>query len=398
MRHNSAGSQGATGLKKLIAALWILCMGTQAQAQELGPTGWAYQYMLARWQPGAELLPILDSLGADPGARTTATLDAVAELLASHAGSEQLTADDANAIVSLLARTRSGRYRDVMAASGDRLKIAKARAIALGYAAEHRRAKSAAYVAGGIDFPSLRQRYLADALAYRPGDAGARRLATLAAGSRPEDLFALAGTPHHVEVRQIKLSANTRYRRLLFYYRGQGRVVFAPHEKTGWLFQSVVADALAFEEQMPYRADPLASGQPDMATLRMIQLVSGSVLARKVAVESSIKSAPVPLEFLDAAAGYLSANFAAPSDEIEDDANAWIVRMLADHGGPRYTRLIRATRESSGSRIRRQAIQPIEQVEGVPRELFDAGSVSLPELAQKYPSLYPDVRFSSGRL
>jgi hypothetical protein len=385
-------------LIRLIALALVLCAGVAARAQDASPTTWSYHYMLASWHPGESLVPVLDALSADAGAQNAATLDGVAEALALHAGDERLEQADANALVTTLARTKSGRYRDVMRSAGERLQFGKQRAIAHAYANEHQRKTAEQYVPGSIDFAALRASYVARALATQPTESGARKLAELGAASTMADLFALAGPPHHAEVRQVRLSVDTKYRRMLFYYRGAGRVVFAPDGSKGWVFQSVVVDPLVFEGEMPYRARAAELGMPDDARLRMIQFASGSMLGRKASVESSIKTAPVPLEFLDTAAQYLSENFLAPPDEVADDTNAWIVRLLADCGGPRYVGVIRAANKSTGKRTWRQSLAKIREVEGITRERFVPGSISLPAQATKYPSLYPEVKFSSGRL
>jgi hypothetical protein len=382
-------------LKRLIALALVLCAGVDARAQDSNPATWSYQYIFASWQPGESLVPVLDALSADAGAQNAATLDSVAEALAVHAGDAKLPPADANALVTTLARTKSGRYREIMLAASARLALVRQRTIARAYADEHKRRTVEQYVAGTVDFTALRARYVKDALAYQPTDAGARRLATLGGGASLADMFALAGTPHHAEVRQ---AYDSKYRRLLFYFRGTGRVVFAPDDDQGWVLQSVVVDPLAFEGEMPYRARGTAPYMTDDAKLRLIQFASGSVLARKAAVESSIKAHPVPLEFLDTAAQFLSENSLSPPDEVADDANAWIVRLLADCGGPRYVRVIRAANKSEGKRTWRQALAPIREVEGVPRAAFEPGSISLAAQSAKYPSLYPEVRFSSGRL
>jgi hypothetical protein len=163
--------------------------------------------------------------------------------------------------------------------------------------------------------------------------------------------------------------------------------------------QSVVVDPLVFESEMPYRSRAAELGFPDEATLRMIQLASGSILAKKAAIEASMKTGEmVPLEFLDTAAQYCAENGLEPLDEIADDANAWMVRLLVERGGPRYIRLIKSMNKSKGSRTYRQSIAPVRNVDGITRERFEPGSVSLAEKAAKYPSLYPKVTYWSGRL
>jgi hypothetical protein len=381
-----------------IIALALLCAPGLAGADETPPLSWVHQYALATWEPGAALIPVLDGIAADPATRNTAMYDNVAELLSRKAGDARLKWPDSTQLITFLMRTRSGRYRDVLAAATKRIPRSKARDAAVEFVAEHRHDETPQYVPGTIDFEALRAQYLRDALAARPTDAFARQLGGLGDGTRISELFALAGAPQHVEFRHVRVSETLNFRRLLCYYRGAGRIVFGLVPDKGWVLQSVVVNPLAFELDMPYRAHATELGLPDDARVRMIQLLNGGDVGVKTAMEGTLKTqAPVSLEFLDTAAQYLSENF-SPADEVADDAHAWIVRVLQERGGARYAAIITAAKRSAGSRTSTQAFAEVRKVKGITRTPYADGGISLAAQRTKYPSLYPEIQFMSGRL
>lgn len=388
-------------MKRLALLLVLACTSLVSQAQEIDPGAWIYRYVLAEWRPDDSLMPILDGIAMDTGSQRPETIDLFADFLVLHADDTHLDEHEISGLVGLLARAKSGRYRDAMGAAGPRIKFSKPRAVADSYAAVYRRRPDVnVYAPTGFDASALRAHFEQDALAYHPDESMARKLVALPDGSPLRDVFGLAGVPQAAEIRQVKLSANTKFRRLLIYYRATARLVFAPDEGTGWVLQSVVADPLAFEDDMPYRRFVEAPGQPDDARLRMIQLVSGSVLAKKEAIESSMKSpTPVPIEFLDTAAQYVIENSRAPPpDEVADETLAWATRLLVERGGQRYANVIQMASKSGGSRTWRQTLPKIHKVDGVLKAAYAPGSVSLSAQAAKYPSPYPEPGFTSGRL
>jgi hypothetical protein len=342
---------------------------------------------------------VLDGIAADPATRNTAMYDNVAELLSRKAGDERLRWPDATQLFTFLLRTKSVRYRDVMAAAAKQVPRSKARDAALEFVAQHRRDATPQYVPGSIDFDALRAQYLRDALAARPTDAFARQLGGLSDGTDIAALFTLAGAPQHLEFRQVRVSETLNFRRLLCYYRGVGRIVFGLVPDKGWVLQSVVVNPLAFEFDMPYRAHAAELDLPDDAHVRMSQLMNGGDVGVKTAMELTLKTqAPISLEFLDTAAQYLSENFRSPADEVADDAHAWIVRVLQERGGARYAAIITAAKRSDGSRTSTQAFAEVRKVKGITRTPYADGGISLAAQRVKYPSLYPEVQFMSGRL
>jgi hypothetical protein len=193
---------------------------------------------------------------------------------------------------------------------------------------------------------------------------------------------------------------HVKIQRLTFFYRGLGRVVFG-YEKdfNEWTFQAVVADPMAFEEEFAYRDRAAMLGLPDDPTLEMMQLVSGYTASMRIAVEKNYRRETAPLEFMDTAAEILATQFKSAQDPVTVDMYAWSCRLLTRHGGQRYAAILqRVAAETGDSKLKRFAQLPIEPASALPAEPYIAGTISLAAQRAKYPPLYPDSTFQSGRL
>ena len=129
----------------------------------------------------------------------------------------------------------------------------------------------------------------------------------------------------------------------------------------------MVADPLAFEPEMPYRSQAAELGQPDDATLRMIQLASGAPAAFKIAIHDTLRllerdaTATVPLEFVDCTAAYLAANF-RDVEHDEEDTLSLVARLLAHYGGSRYRPLLREVASKTNSlKLRKWTKMPLRR-------------------------------------
>jgi hypothetical protein len=217
-------------------------------------------------------------------------------------------------------------------------------------------------------------------------------------------LFEWAGRPHQIVSGQTRVSdgifIHIKIQRVTFFYRGVGRVVYGYNgSKKAWLFQAVVADPLAFEQEFSYRDRARELGLVDDPTLEMIQLVSGYTASIKSVVEKNYQRQTRPLEFMDTAAEILVTQFEAADDPVKVDMHAWICRLLTMHGGRRYaTILAQVAKGTDDSKLRRFAILPIEKTDEVPAEPYVPGTITLAAQRAKYPSLYPESTYQSGRL
>ena len=372
---------------------------TAAAAEDLSPSADCYQYLLAHWTPRVSIEPILDGISADPSTGNQTSLDQVAEFLVQHLEDPQFSMEDAKATLGLLTRTRSGRYRLVMT------QVIKApvpvvlKEMAREYVAENKSLTVDQYVSGTVDFSALREQYLRAALAVQPTDERSRALDAMRPGESMEKLIALLSPPQHVGAGYARVSRTLIFRRLLLYYRGAGRAVFALDEKDGWHFQAAVADPLAFEPLMPYRARAAEFSLPDDTYIGIAQITSRGMPAIRAAIEDSYRHPQVPVDFLDAAAEVLASNWQNSDDEIVEDTCAWIMRLLRKKGGLRYATLLNDIETRSHSlKLKKWASLTLGKVDGVPRAGYVAGSIPLEAWAKKYPSPYPDVTYINGRL
>ena len=376
---------------KFILAGLLLTFAAGVAAEQPGPREWTLQYCIVHSTPPASLGNVFDSIGLDPTGLDTRTVDLTAEYLLRNGADPELDGRDAASLVALLARRGDGRLRLAMQKVRESDMSPGLKLAAREYLVQFK--KGDGYVPGTLDLHALRSEFANTALAVKPTEAFARKLGELRKGDTLERMFEVLGPPHHARAIEV-----TNIRRLLFYYRGAGRVVFGYVGETGWRLQSVTADSLAFEPEFPYREQPAAFGQPDDATLRMIMLASGRLWPVKVAVDESYDAPDVSLEFLDTAAEYLARNWRSVNDDSED-TYAWIIRVLLKRGGPRYSVLFKEIAAGTKSlKLRKWAGLTPQRPEGIPRKSYVPGTVSLEDLARRYPTPYPDVHYTSGQL
>lgn len=366
---------------------------------------WTYQYLLVTSNTERELAPITEHIVHDPDLQEPEIGDFAAQVLLTRYDDPGYPWKNKLRLIRVIAAMQSKRYDTVLAlleaktpADDDEarkeLKIARKKA----------RNAADAYVPGTVDIQAIVREMDAAALAAQPTTEQGRHLAEFK-GETIDELFAWAGKPQQIASGQTRVSdgllVQVKIQRLAFFYRGLGRVVFrydtGPSDK-GWLFNEVVADPLAFEQEMPYRAHPQDHGQPDEAHLEMIQLLSNDTEAMRKALELNNMRGARPIEFMDTAAEILATQFKSAVDPAKVDAYAWICRLLAEHGGPRYAAILqRVAAEASDSKLRRHAEQKIEPTAEYSAEPYVPGTISLDAQRARYPSLYPESTFQNNR-
>jgi len=386
-------------LKRLVAIALAVCACAPMHARGQTPVDWCYQYLLATWKPSQSLTPVLDGIFADPTRQNVIALDHVAQFVLDHLHDEQLSKDEAKELVGALARTRSGRYRLVMAKVSDSQRPKVITIMAGEYVREYKLKTVDEYIPGTIDLASLRAGYAPAAVSALATDSRARKLDTITKFGSIDEVFALMGPPQYVEGRHFRFSETIKYSRLLLYYRGAGRASFGLDESGTWLFQRAVADPLAFEALMPYRERAAEFGLPDDAAIRMAQLISQTLPAMRLVLEDSYNLVQVPVEFLDTTAEILAQNFRSHGDDIREDVYAWMIRLLTTKGGPRYAPLLaQIADETKSLKLRKWARLTVKKPAGIPRAHYVIGSIVLADQAKKFPSPYPGVTYTNGRL
>lgn len=365
---------------------------------------WTYQYLLATSYTERELAPITEHIVHHPELQVPAIGDVASETLLARFDDRDFPLQNKLRLIRAIGAMRSTRYATVL----DRLDARATREDArneLRGARKDMRGTAAAYVPGTVDIHALVDAVTAAALAAKPTTEQGRHLAAFPGGSI-DDLFAWAGRPHQIVSGQTRVTdgllIHVKIQRIAFFYRGLGRVVYGYDngtENKGWQFQAVVADPLAFEQEFAYRDRATPLGMPDDRTLEMMQLVSGYTASMKNVVEVSYHRDSRPLEFVDTAAEILATQFRTADDPVKVDMYAWICRLLAQRGGQRYAAILRhVAAQTPDAKLKRFAQLPLENTNGVPTEPYVPGTIALDTQRAKYPPLYPESTFQSGRL
>jgi hypothetical protein len=389
-------------MKRLLIAL-LVAAGACVDAQAAAPAGrvWTYQYLLATSTTERELAPITEHIVHDPELLDPEIGDFAAEVLLARIGDQDFPLQNKLRLIRAVGSMASTRYDAVLDRVEAQSSLADVKKEVRAARKKGRNNAAAAYVPGTVDILAIVREMDAAALAARPTTEQGKHLAEFPGGSF-DALFAWAGKPQQIVSGQTRVSdgilIHVKIQRITFFYRGLGRVVYG-YKEDKWVFQAVVADPLAFEQEFSYRNRAKELGLPDDATLEMMQLVSNYTASMKNVVEKNYHREHRSLEFMDTAAEVLAKQFQAASDPVTVDTYAWICRLLTQHGGLRYDALLkRVAAETSDSKLRRFAMLPIEKDSELPQEPYLPGTISLDAQRAKYPPLYPESTYQSGRL
>jgi len=389
-------------MKYIACALILACAAADSSAATADAREWVYQYLLASSTTERELAPITEHIVHERPLQNPRLLDFAAEVLLARIAEAGYPLQNKLRLIRVLGMDKNARYTDVLTRVLEQSKNSQV-AKEVHAAMSRKKSGGPGYIAGTIDIHAIATELDEAALAARPTTVQGEHLAKFA-GETIDELFEWQGKPHQIVSGQTRVSdgilIHVKIQRLTFFYRGLGRVVFG-YEKdfNEWTFQAVVADPMAFEQEFAYRDRAAALGLPDDPTLEMMQLVSGYTASMRIAVEKNYRRDTVPLAFMDTAAEILATQFQSANDPVTIDMYAWICRLLTTHGGGRYqSTLERVAAQTGDSKLKRFAQLPIEPRPAAPAQPYFTGTISLAAQHAKYPPLYPESTFQSGRL
>lgn len=368
---------------------------------------WTYEYLLATARTDLELAPVTDRgisearvWGKLPENELT---DFAAEVLLARFADPEFPVEGKVRLIRVLDAAKSRRYGRVLTLVRDQTRQPKVKSWARAANRRLIRSDEPEYVPGSIDIHAIVAAADAAALAATPDTAQGKHLAEFP-GATFGELFTWMGRPHHVSSLETHFNYGlpdtndfVTFQRVTFFYRGIGSVTFSFRKWIpAWEFHDVIADPLAFEDEMPYRARAAALRMPDTPTLELVQLVSGYEASMKTAIVANYLRGEVPLEFLDTAAEILAGRIDSPSDETDRDSTSWLCRLLAERGGVRYAPLLKRVSEAAERyKLRHYASRKIKKVAHVPAQPWQPGTISLTAQRAKYPSLYPQSTYES---
>jgi hypothetical protein len=384
------------GVVFLLAAL---VLGSAAHANGLS---WAYRYVLVDAEDEDSVTPPMGAVAFTPAARDRESCDLVAEILWQNQARKLGWGTAAtHALRALTYCPEGGRYSDVVDAARH-----SATAVGAGeqygqYRTMNPRGAPEQYKPGSVDIDALRGEQRRRAVATLPTPEQAQALADMPSTATIDDMIAAAGTPTHVQLHGVRIKdiISVEVRQLWFYYRGIGRVTFDFQRDSGWIYQGLIADPMAFEESMPYRSQAAQLGLPSPERIALIQLLSGNASAIKASAQGQYRSPQTSSEYLDTAAELLLQRHAQIANTGATDAYAWICNVLSDRGGPRYAGVLKTVAATTkDEKLQRFAKQRVRAAAGSDSRPYGPGTISLEEQAKKYPTLYPQITLIRGLL
>jgi len=375
---------------------------------------WTYQYALTNTERGLDIRYILANIEADATLRETLMLDLIAEVALFNANNLPFSQADLRRITKIIVRSENSRYALAMNRLAAKTEgpgpytqdQAKQREdlheLAELFAQRHAKAQTPQYQPGSIDIGAMRNRYFAASLTGKHTTEQARALLELPVTAMIDDVFTIGGPPEFVIIGRSSMDRRGYgYRmrsvdQMFFHYRGLGRVMMFYDHGVGWQVGEVIADPLRFEPLMPYRADPARYGQPDEATLRIHEILSGSHFDIRRALEAARVYTEMPQELYDTAAEVLLHGF--EHDTGAEAMSTWVAICSALAREPeRYADVLAAVAAKAADPDLLSVSANVHAYGGpTAGSRYVPGSLSLEAQARRYPPLYPSTLVGSS--
>jgi hypothetical protein len=392
---------------RILLALSLLLVATvpvSAQDAEPDAQTWVYQTAIATAETLHEFGPIFTVIDMRGDLIREAAMDFMAEVANSGMPNGKHDPAIRREIVKALTKAQLPRYFSLLQRISQEKKPSDAREAARYWIARTRIATKAAnvpqYQPGSVDLAAFREKLIADALAFQPTDAFAKKLLTLGARRSFDDLFALVGKPQAVESGgRFSLRGSDRAPSMNLYYRGIGRVFFGYKHKSGWYSNHITLDPLAYEHFMPYRVRAAEFGLPDAATLFRMQLLSKDPVAFQVAA-SNLEDPDMETsrELLDLAAERLLRESPTTTARAHMLGLVYSCNALRLKGGPAYAAVLLKVKETAVDKsLRKYAGITTLSKQYTNYTPFQFGKIDLDAVRAALPPAYPERKEQRNR-
>ncbi len=361
---------------------------------------WTYEYLLTTAGADQVLEPVLSDIYSQEGQVGEHILNLVAEILYANYENKQYSVNNIVWLIKVLATSGDYSYRTLVGKVDRAWRIRKVRKIVKKYLKEAHVNTVTQYEKNRIDTKVLIDKYVSDAVYAEISLNGLTpKLMDISGKNTIEDMFSIVGTPQFIDSSLARPPFAGTFSRMTFYYKGQGRAVFGYDSSDGWVFKNIVLDPLAFEVYMPYRDQAEKYELITTQHLLIAMLMSNSASAIKIVAERIYGHGGGNQELLDSAAELLLSRFSIDESPTHIDAYSWICKMLARRGGRRYKDVLEHVGTvSQRMKLRRYARVHLSDDVDMTDEIYVKGGVSLENLRVKYPSPYPKLTTTMGRL
>ncbi len=243
------------------------------------------------------------------------------------------------------------------------------------------------YEFGNVDLEKVKTTIYDYAKNAQAGEELAVKFTSIVTEQSMESMLNTMGRPHAATATMFKIPFTTTIPRVSYFYKGLGRIAT---ELSGdyWRVVEINPGTSQFEFRMPYfnredSSDPYTRHIILHGILHEDNFVlksMASVLDRQVNVDN---------ELLDVFAELMVINSKTKLTPIEDDTNAWLVKLLANKNGPRYKEILQdVAANRANKKSRKYARKLLRNIKGISVETFRPGSVDLEQLRTVYLPMY----------
>lgn len=199
-----------------------------------------------------------------------------------------------------------------------------------------------------------------------------------------DEIYDHLGKPTSASIKKIN-AARLNIIYLWLHYLGQGELSFRL-KGTQWRLASVSIPGLEPESSDSEPQSGSAVSALQGSDLVYTTLMHGSIFHLQTTIKGLYKHSEIDVGILDTVAEMLATNYMNVEGRLEVDTYAWMCKLLANKGGPRYTGVLDHVRNTSNqNRIKKNAEPATEAVPGIPLERYQMGSLDLAEMKARYP-------------
>jgi hypothetical protein len=367
------------------AAVFLIFLIVASKATALSDKDWAYAYAITH-ELSARNIVILERIMVNSSETFSEEyLDIFAEVMLEEANKDKPNLRKVNTFRNILFKIGNHRYNTALLNTMSKPEFF------------HRKVKKFAdtetgipkYIPGSVDLNKYREEFYNDALnspVLAHGESKINSLKPLI--TEYDDLIAVMGQPQAARITSVHGGPFSPREQMAYFYKGVGKVVIGLKqsrvEESKWLFVGGKASKFEFEPFMPYFSKT-DSQDPLTRNIILYSILHEGLVAVRTMSGVVIKYNSVDTQMLDTFAELLSANYKNTLTGEEEDACAWVVKLLAAKNGSRYKSLIDLVANSNTSeKLTKYATRYLSKIEKEDSEPYKPGSVDIEKLKNEY--------------
>lgn len=249
--------------------------------------------------------------------------------------------------------------------------------------------KEPQYYPGTIDLERYKEETISNILSTPPINNGFEIISKLKEKDSIAIVFERLGNPDTVSLYRDRLS---------FFYKDAGAVVIG-RRKNKFTVEEVKPNKTAYEYMMPYFNKKDVS-DPMTRSIILYGLAQGDTLTLRNLASALYKQKNVDIELHDIFASILDSSYKKSLTPLEEDASAWIIKLLSTGYSPRYKKLIaKVSLEEKNKKLRDYSKKYAQYYDGNNEGLgvFESETINMDNFRLKHLNPYRSIVTSDNK-